>query len=86
MDLFVGRLAPEVNSSDLKRLFETYGKVLYTKVVIDRDTGISKGVGFVKMANDDEARAAIDKTHGKEFMGRYLNVLEAEERSPKNNG
>jgi len=80
MDVFVGRLAPEASGSDLKRLFEAYGRVLYTKVVIDMETGISKGVGFVKMASDTEARLAIDKLHEREFMGRCLNIREAEDR------
>jgi RNA recognition motif-containing protein len=75
--LYVGNLAYGLTDSDLQRLFEAHGAVQSAQVIIDRDTGRSKGFGFVEMGSDAEAQAAIDALNGKEVEGRSLTVNEA---------
>ena len=75
--LYVGNLPYSVGNSDLQRLFEAHGSVVSAQVIIDRDTGRSKGFGFVEMGNDSEAQAAIADMNGKEVDGRSLTVNEA---------
>jgi RNA recognition motif-containing protein len=75
--LYVGNLPYSVGDSDLQRLFEAHGSVVSAQVIIDRDTGRSKGFGFVEMGNDSEAQAAIADMNGKEVDGRSLTVNEA---------
>ena len=81
MNIYVGNLSYGVKDADLTRLFETYGTVVSAKVIKDRDTGRSKGFGFVEFENDDEAKAAIEQLTGTEYSGRPLVVKEA---LPKN--
>ena len=81
--LYVGNLAWGVNSSDLQTLFEPFGTVESAQVIMDRDTGRSKGFGFVEMGSDQEAQAAIAAMNGKEAGGRALVVNEAR---PKTEG
>jgi RNA recognition motif-containing protein len=81
--LYVGNLAWGVNSSDLQTMFEPYGTVESAQVIMDRDTGRSKGFGFVEMGSDQEAQAAIAAMNGKEVDGRALTVNEAR---PKEGG
>jgi RNA recognition motif-containing protein len=81
--LYVGNLTYGVNSSDLEQMFAAYGTVQTAQVIMDRDTGRSKGFGFVEMASDQEAQAAIDALNGKEVDGRALTVNEAR---PKEGG
>ncbi len=75
--LYVGNLPYSVGNSDLQRLFEAHGSVVSAQVIMDRDTGRSKGFGFVEMGNDNEAQAAIADMNGKEVDGRSLTVNEA---------
>jgi RNA recognition motif-containing protein len=81
--LYVGSLAGGVTSHDLRRLFEAHGTVQSAQVVMDRDSGRSKGFGFVEMGSDQEAQAAIAALNGKEVEGRALTVNEAR---PKEGG
>ena len=81
--LYVGNLAYRVSSSDLEQMFSQYGSVESAEVISDRDTGRSKGFGFVEMSSDSEARAAIDALHDQEHDGRRLTVNEARPREPR---
>lgn len=78
MDIFVKKLSSKVNGAVLDALFAKYGKVLSAKVIYDRITGESRGFGFVSMANDEEAKAAIEALNGHELDGNILEVSEAE--------
>ncbi len=75
--LYVGNLAYGVSDSDLQQLFEPHGAVASAQVIMDRDTGRSKGFGFVEMGSDEEAQAAIAALNGHEVEGRALTVNEA---------
>ena len=81
--IYVGNLAYGVSSSDLQQMFEAYGEVQSAQVIMDRDTGRSKGFGFVEMSSDQEAQAAIAALNGKETDDRTLTVNEAR---PKEGG
>lgn len=84
--LYVGNLSYSVRDSDLEELFSAYGSVQSAQVITDRDTGRSKGFGFVEMSNDQEAQAAIDALGGKEVEGRTLTVNEARPREEGGGG
>jgi RNA recognition motif-containing protein len=84
--LYVGNLSYRVSSSDLEQIFSSYGSVQSAEVISDRDTGRSKGFGFVEMSSDAEARAAIDALHDQEHDGRRLTVNEARPREPRPGG
>ena len=84
--LYVGNLTYRVSSSDLEQLFSQFGSVESAEVISDRDTGRSKGFGFVEMSSDNEARAAIDALHDQEHDGRRLTVNEARPREPRTGG
>jgi RNA recognition motif-containing protein len=84
--LYVGNLSYQVTSDDLRELFEQYGTVVSAQVLNDRETGRSRGFGFVEMANDDEAQAAIESLDGQESQGRRLNVNEAKPRTNDGGG
>jgi RNA recognition motif-containing protein len=75
--LYVGNLPYSVSDSDLQRMFEAHGTVQSAQVIMDRDTGRSKGFGFVEMTSDAEAQAAITALNGQEVDGRSLTVNEA---------
>jgi RNA recognition motif-containing protein len=75
--LYVGNLAYGVNDGDLQQMFAAHGTVESAQVIMDRDTGRSKGFGFVEMKTDQEAQAAIAAMNGKEVEGRALTVNEA---------
>lgn len=75
--LFVGSLSYSVNDDQLQDAFAAAGTVVSAKVIIDRDTGRSKGFGFVEMSSDDEAKRAVDMLNGKEIEGRAIAVSEA---------
>src|SRR5438132_13044301 len=75
--LYVGNLTYGVTDSDLLRMFEPHGTVQSAQVIMDRDTGRSKGFGFVEMGSDQEAQAAIQALNGTEVEGRALTVNEA---------
>jgi len=84
--LYVGNLAYSVTDADLQRMFEAHGAVQSAQVIMDRDTGRSKGFGFVEMGSDQEARAAISALNGKEIEGRTLTVNEARPREEGGGG
>ncbi|HVC36314.1 MAG TPA: RNA-binding protein [Candidatus Dormibacteraeota bacterium] len=77
MKLYVGGLAYSVSEQELETLFAEYGKVTSTAVIKDRDSGQSKGFGFVEMADDNEAKAAMAALNGKDLSGRSITVNEA---------
>ncbi len=84
--LYVGNLSYSVTSSDLQTMFEKHGTVSSAEVINDRDTGRSKGFGFVQMGSDDEAQAAIAALSGQESDGRALTVNEAKPREERSGG
>ena len=84
--LYVGNLSYEVQDRDLQQLFAEYGTVSSAKVVTDRDTGRSKGFGFVEMSTDAEAEAAISALNGSEIQGRALTVNEARPKEAGGSG
>ncbi len=81
--LYVGNLSYRMGDGELSQLFESFGTVQSAQVIMDRDTGRSKGFGFVEMGSDQEAQAAITGLNGKEIEGRALTVNEAR---PKTEG
>ena len=84
--LYVGNLTYGVTDSTLAQLFEAHGTVQSAQVIMDRDTGRSKGFGFVEMGSDAEAQAAIQALNGKEVEGRTLTVNEAKPREDRGGG
>ena len=84
--LYVGNLTYRMSSSELEQLFSQYGSVQSAEVISDRDTGRSKGFGFVEMSTEAEAKAAIDSLHDQEVDGRRLTVNEARPREPRPGG
>jgi RNA recognition motif-containing protein len=84
--LYVGNLTYGVTDSTLAQLFEGHGTVQSAQVIMDRDTGRSKGFGFVEMGSDAEAKAAIQALNGKEVEGRALTVNEAKPREDRGGG
>lgn len=80
-NIYVGNLAFSTDSAALRNLFSQYGEVTNAQVIQDRDTGRSRGFGFVEMATDEEAQKAISETNGATVDGRQLNVNVARERS-----
>ena len=84
--LYVGNLGYDVSSSDLQQLFAGHGTVDSATVINDRDTGRSKGFGFVEMSSDAEAGAAIAALDGKEHGGRAIKVNEAKPRTASGGG
>lgn len=84
--LYVGNLSYEVQDRDLQQLFAQYGTVSSARVVMDRDSGRSKGFGFVEMGTDAEAEAAISALNGQEVGGRALTVNEARPKEERSGG
>jgi RNA recognition motif-containing protein len=80
-NIYVGNLTSNTSSGDLETLFGDHGSVQKAQVITDRDTGRSRGFGFVEMSSDDEANAAIEALNGKDVDGRQLTVNMAKERS-----
>ena len=81
MNIYVGNLSYDTDDASLRAAFEAHGEVVRAQVVYDRDTGRSRGFGFVEMPSDEEARAAIEALNGAELDGRTLNVDQARPRS-----
>jgi RNA recognition motif-containing protein len=86
MRIYVGNMSFDTNEDDLRKAFEAHGQVDSVAIITDRDTGRSKGFGFVEMASDDEARAAMEDMNEKDFMGRTLKVNEARPRTERPRG
>jgi RNA recognition motif-containing protein len=84
--LYVGNLTYGVTDSTLEQMFAAHGTVQSAQVIMDRDTGRSKGFGFVEMGSDQEAQAAISALNGKEVDGRALTVNEARPREDRGGG
>jgi len=83
MNVYVGNLSYGTSSDDLRTAFEAYGEVTSANVISDRDSGRSKGFGFVEMSNDASARQAIEKLNGSEIDGRTITVNEARPREER---
>jgi cold-inducible RNA-binding protein len=83
VNIYVGNLAWGCSSDDLLKLFSSHGEVARAQVVMDRETGRSRGFGFVEMANQEEAEAAIKALNGSDLNGRPLTVNEAKPREPR---
>jgi RNA recognition motif-containing protein len=81
--LYVGNLPYSVTDDRLREIFSTVGNVESAKVIIDRDSGRSKGFGFVEMMSDEEAQAAIAQINGMQEDGRAMNVSEARPQAPR---
>jgi cold-inducible RNA-binding protein len=84
--LYVGNLAYSIGDSDLQQMFAAHGTVNSAQVIMDRETGRSKGFGFVEMGTDQEAQAAIAACNGKEIEGRALTVNEARPKAEGGGG
>ena len=84
--LYVGNLAYGVTNADLENMFVPHGTVQSAQIIMDRDTGRSKGFGFVEMSSGNEAQAAITALNGKEVDGRTLTVNEARPREERSGG
>ncbi len=84
--LYVGNLSYGVNSSELEELFSSYGTVQSAQVISDRESGRSKGFGFVEMGSDGDAQSAIEALNGQEHEGRPLTVNEARPREDRGGG
>jgi RNA recognition motif-containing protein len=85
-NIYVGNLVWECTADDLLALFQEHGQVTRAQVITDRETGRSRGFGFVEMDNDGEAQKAIDALNGAEFNGRPLTVNEARPREDRGGG
>jgi RNA recognition motif-containing protein len=81
--LFVGSLSWNTTDDSLREFFAAAGTVTSASVIVDRDSGRSKGFGFVEMSSDEEAKAAIDQLNGKELDGRAIAVSEARPREDR---
>ncbi|MBN2581396.1 MAG: RNA-binding protein [Pirellulales bacterium] len=84
--LYVGNLGFDVGNADLENLFSPFGTVNSAQVITDRESGRSKGFGFVEMGSDQEAQAAIQGLNGQEHDGRSLTVNEARPREERRGG
>ena len=85
-NIYVGNLTWDATADDLLALFQEHGTVSRAQVITDRETGRSRGFGFVEMDNDAEAQKAIDELNGKPFRGRPLTVNEARPREDRGGG
>ena len=83
--IYVGNLSYSLEDQSLADTFAEFGNVESARIVIDRETGRSKGFAFVEMSTDDEAATAIAKLNGVELMGRAMNVSEAKPMAPREN-
>lgn len=85
-NIFVGNLSFNTNEDELRQIFEGYGQVDRVSILTDRDTGRSRGFGFVEMASDEDGEKAIAALNGSQFGGRTINVNEARPKSDRGGG
>lgn len=86
MNIFVAKLSFDTQSADLQSVFEQFGEVTSCSIIMDKETGRSKGFGFVEMASDDEAQAAISALDNTDLDGRTIVVKKAEPRESRGSG
>ncbi len=88
MNIYVGNLSFDVSEDDLRQVFESHGEVTSTKIIMDRETGKSRGFAFVEMSDDAQAQAAINDVNGMDLKGRELRVNQARPRddAPRGGG
>ncbi len=86
MNIFVGNLPFSANDDELREAFSRFGAVDSAQVIMDRETGRSRGFGFVEMPNNDEAQQAISGMNGADMGGRPLTVNEARPKAPRDGG
>jgi cold-inducible RNA-binding protein len=84
--LFVGGLSWDTTGDGLRETFAPYGEITESKIITDRDTGRSRGFGFVTFSEDENAQSAISRMNGSSLDGKILKVNEAQERSPRGGG
>ena len=84
--LFIGGLSWDTTDDGLRQAFASYGEITEAKVITQRDTGRSRGFGFVTFAQDDDAKTAISKMDGTSLDGKTIKVNEAQEKSPRGGG
>lgn len=85
MNIYISNLSYGVNDADLNQLFSEYGTISSAKVIMDRETGRSRGFGFVEMENDEEGRKAIAELNEAEYDGKVIAVTVARPRTERNN-
>ena len=85
-NIFVGNLSFNTNEEELRQIFEAYGQVDRVSILTDRDTGRSRGFGFVEMTSDDDGEKAIAALNGSQFGGRTINVNEARPKTERGGG
>ncbi len=83
MNIFIAGLSYRINDADLKELFTEYGEIASAKVIMDKQTGRSKGYGFVEMNDDAAGQKAIEELNGAEYDGRTISVSVAREREER---
>ena len=86
VNIYVGNLSWSCTNDDLMQLFGQHGTVARAQIIMDRETGRSRGFGFVEMANEAEAKAAVEALNNTDFQGRPLTVNEARPREPRPGG
>ncbi len=86
MNIFVTNMDREIDSDQLKNLFEQFGTVEFAKVIMDRDTGVSRGFGFVEMPDDGDGQTAIENLNDLDINGRAIMVKKARPREERSNG
>ncbi|QCX54290.1 RNA-binding protein [Elizabethkingia sp. JS20170427COW] len=83
MNIFISNINYAASSSDLENFFSAFGTISSAKIITDRETGRSRGFGFIEMPNEEEAKSAIETLNGALFQGKNLNVSEAREREER---
>lgn len=86
MNIYISNLSYGVDDADLQTLFAEYGEVTSAKVIMDRETGRSRGFGFVEISDDAMGQKAIDELNGAEYDGKVINVNVAKPREERSNG
>ena len=86
MNIYVGNLSYKMNDNDLEAVFAKFGAVKSAKIIMDKETGRSKGFAFVEMSSPDEAQNCIREFDGKEIEGRQVSISEAKPQEPRTGG